>query len=63
MGVRARRDGSASVVWFAGLGYGAQALRPLFAKPAAWRGFEMAVAAIMFSVATGLLLGLRPAGP
>ena len=50
----------ASVVWFAGLGYGAQALRPLFAKPAAWRVFDLAVAAIMFAVATGLLLGLRP---
>jgi len=49
----------ASVAWFAGLGYGAHVLRPLFAKPAAWRVFDLIVAVIMLSVAAGLLLGLR----
>lgn len=49
----------ASVAWFAGLGYGAQVLRPLFARPAAWRVFDLGVAAIMTTVAVGLLLGLR----
>ncbi len=49
----------ASVVWFAGLGFGAQVLRPLFARPAAWRVFDLAVAAIMLGVAVSLLLGLR----
>lgn len=49
----------ASVAWFAGLGYGAQVLRPLFARPAAWRVFDLGVAAVMTTVAVGLLLGLR----
>jgi len=49
----------ASVAWFAGLGYGAQVLRPLFARPAAWRVFDLGVAAVMTAVAVGLLLGLR----
>ena len=49
----------ASVAWFSGLGFGARVLRPLFARPAAWRVFDLAVAAIMVSVAAGMLLGLR----
>lgn len=49
----------ASVVWFCALGFGARALRPLFARPAAWRVFDLVVAAIMLSVAVGMLLGLR----
>ncbi|MBK8462557.1 MAG: amino acid transporter [Nigerium sp.] len=48
-----------SLLWFTALGFGAAVLRPLFAKPAAWRIFDLAVAAIMTSVAVGLLLGLR----
>ncbi len=49
----------ASVIWFSGLGFGARVLRPLFARPAAWRVFDLAVAAIMVSVAIGMALGLR----
>ena len=49
----------ASVVWFAALGFGARALRPLFTNPTAWRVFDLVVAAIMISVAAGMLLGLR----
>src|SRR4051812_19015025 len=30
--------GVASLLWFAGLGYGARLLRPVFARPAAWGG-------------------------
>ena len=48
-----------SVLWFTALGFGAAVLRPLFARPAAWRVFDLAVAAIMTTVAVGLLLGLR----
>ena len=48
-----------SLLWFTALGFGAAVLRPLFAKPAAWRIFDLAVATIMASVAVGLLLGLR----
>jgi len=51
----------ASAVWFAALGFGAQALRPLFARPVAWRVFDLLVAAVMLAVAIGLLLGLRAA--
>jgi L-lysine exporter family protein LysE/ArgO len=52
----------ASTLWFCGLGFGARALRPLFAKPAAWRIFDLCVAAIMAFVAVGLLHSLL-AGP
>lgn len=47
-----------SLLWFAGLGFGAGLLRPLFANPAAWRIFDLAVAGIMVAVATMLLAGL-----
>lgn len=47
----------ASVAWFIGIAFGARALRPLFAKPLTWRIFDWLVAAIMFSVALGLVLG------
>ena len=47
-----------SVIWFAGLGFGARALRPLFARPAAWRVFDLGVAAVMLLAAGGLLLSL-----
>ena len=49
----------ASVVWFSGLGFGARVLRPLFTRPAAWRVFDLAVAAIMISVAVGMAVNLR----
>lgn len=44
-----------SVVWFSALGYGAKLLRPIFAKPAAWRILDGLIAAIM------LFLGLKMA--
>lgn len=49
--------GSASVVWFIAIAFGARALRPLFAKPITWRVFDSLVAVIMFSVALSLVLG------
>lgn len=48
----------ASVIWFTSLGFGARVLRPLFARPAAWRVFDLVVAVIMVAVATNLALGL-----
>lgn len=42
-----------SVVWFSALGYGARFLRPIFAKPGAWRVLDGLIAAVM------LLLGLK----
>lgn len=47
-----------SVVWFTALGYGARLLRPLFAKPIAWRILDGSIAVVMFAIAISLLLGL-----
>ncbi|MFI7585787.1 LysE/ArgO family amino acid transporter [Spongisporangium articulatum] len=46
----------ASLVWFTGLGFGARLLRPLFARPAAWRVLDVVVAAVMLTLAVGLLV-------
>jgi L-lysine exporter family protein LysE/ArgO len=46
---------SASLLWFAGLGYGARLLTPLFARPAAWRVLDGIVAATMFVLAIALV--------
>ncbi|QAY71530.1 LysE/ArgO family amino acid transporter [Xylanimonas protaetiae] len=48
----------ASVTWFAALGYGARLLRPLFARPAAWRVLDGGVALVMTAIAVGLLVGV-----
>ncbi|HEU5483295.1 MAG TPA: LysE/ArgO family amino acid transporter [Microlunatus sp.] len=47
-----------SVAWFATLGYGAKLLAPAFARPRAWRVFDVAVAVIMTALAVKLVLGL-----
>lgn len=47
---------AASAVWFFGLGYGARLLAPLFARPAAWRLLDAAIAAIMWSLAATLVV-------
>jgi L-lysine exporter family protein LysE/ArgO len=44
-----------SLVWFSSLGYGARLLRPLFARPAAWRGLDALVAVVMTAIAVSLL--------
>lgn len=41
----------ASALWFAALGYGAALLRPLFARPVAWRVLDGAIAALMVVLA------------
>ena len=43
----------ASLLWFAGLGFGARLLRPVFARPGAWRVLDALIAVVM------LLLGLK----
>lgn len=45
----------ASVLWFFGLGYGARLLRGLFARPAAWRVLDSAIAVVMGTLGVGLL--------
>ncbi len=48
--------GAASVLWFAGLGFGAARLRPLLARRAAWRALDLAVAVVMLAFAARLAL-------
>lgn len=51
--------GIASLLWFSALGFGARLLRPVFARPTAWRVFDVAVALVMVAIAVSLLLSLR----
>lgn len=46
----------ASALWFFGLGFGARFLAPLFERPAAWRVLDVAVGAVMWWIASGLVL-------
>ena len=48
---------SASFVWFFALGFGARALRGLFARPVAWKLLDSAIALVMWAIAASLLLG------
>ncbi len=47
---------AASFSFFFALGYGARLLRPVFARPAAWRLLEAAVGVTMWAIAAKLLL-------
>jgi L-lysine exporter family protein LysE/ArgO len=48
---------AASFVWFFALGFGARALRPVFARPIAWTTLDAAIAIVMWAIAASLLLG------
>ena len=48
---------TASTAFFLALGYGAQALRPTFARPSAWRWLDAGVAALMAAPGWSLLAG------
>jgi L-lysine exporter family protein LysE/ArgO len=48
----------ASIIWFTALGYGAHLLRPVFARPVAWRVLDGSVAVVMTAIAVGLLVGV-----
>ncbi|GAA4481354.1 LysE/ArgO family amino acid transporter [Gluconacetobacter asukensis] len=55
---------TASALWFTGLGFGARLLRPIFARPAAWRVLDGIVAAVMLALAGMLAVrGLGAATP
>ncbi|MGY1689990.1 LysE/ArgO family amino acid transporter [Geodermatophilus sp. SYSU D00697] len=43
-----------SAVWFTGLGFGARLLRPVFARPAAWRVLDAGIAVVMVTLAVSL---------
>ena len=47
----------ASTLWFTALGAGAAVLRPVFARPVAWRVLDGGIAVTMAALAIGLLLG------
>ncbi len=47
---------AASFAFFFSLGYGAGLLRPLFARPSAWRVLEAGVGVTMWAIAAGLVL-------
>ncbi|WP_285062579.1 LysE family transporter [Frigoribacterium sp. ME-P-080] len=47
-----------SLVWFSALGFGARLLRPLFAKPVAWRVLDAVIAVVMVALGLRLLFGL-----
>ncbi|WP_409330715.1 LysE/ArgO family amino acid transporter [Trujillonella humicola] len=49
-----------SVLWFTGLGFGARLLRPVFARPAAWRVLDCGIAVVMVLLAVSL--AVRGAG-
>jgi len=46
---------SASVAWFFALGYGARLLRPVFARPLAWKVLDAAITLVMWGIAATLL--------
>ena len=48
--------GVGSAVWFTGLGYGARFLRPVFARPTAWRVLDGGIALVMGSLAVSLVV-------
>jgi L-lysine exporter family protein LysE/ArgO len=47
-----------SILWFSALGFGSRLLRPLFARPVAWRILDGAIAVVMLAIAVSLVLGL-----
>ena len=48
--------GIASLAWFAGLGFGARLLRPVFARPTAWRVLDAVIAVVMVSLGVSLVV-------
>jgi len=52
--------GLGSVLWFTALGFGARLVRPVFARPAAWRVLDGGIAVVMTALAVSL--AVRGAG-
>ena len=48
---------TSSFIFFFSLGYGARLLRPVFARPQAWRVLELGIGVVMWAIAISLLLG------
>ncbi|WP_427015972.1 LysE/ArgO family amino acid transporter [Pseudarthrobacter sp. P1] len=47
-----------SVLWFSALGFGARFLRPVFAKPRAWRVLDGIIAVVMVALGVKMALGV-----
>ncbi len=47
----------ASFLWFGVLGFGARLLRPLFARPRAWRVLDASIAVVMIALGVRLAVG------
>ncbi len=45
-----------SLIWFPTLGFGARALRGIFARPSAWRVLDSGIAVVMGALGVGLLV-------
>ncbi len=54
--------GLGSAGWFLLLGYGARLLRPVFARPLAWRILDAIIAVVMFAIALSLARAVVSAG-
>ena len=50
---------TASLLWFFSLAFGASALAPVFRRPLAWRLLDTGIGLVMWSIALGLLLGVK----
>ena len=50
----------AGLTWFTALGFGARLLRPMFARPSAWRVLDAIIAVVMTAIAVSLLAGADP---
>ncbi|WP_125615430.1 LysE/ArgO family amino acid transporter [Specibacter cremeus] len=48
---------AASVLWFCALGFGARLLRPVFAKPVAWRVLDALIAVVMVALGVRMAVG------
>lgn len=46
---------SASIIWFAALGYGARILAPFFARPVSWKLLDAVVGAVMLTLSASLI--------
>ena len=46
-----------SIIWFSALGFGARFLRPVFARPGAWRVLDGLIAAVMVFLGVKMALG------
>jgi L-lysine exporter family protein LysE/ArgO len=47
-----------SCLWFGSLGFGARLLRPVFARPQAWRILDAVIAVVMIALGVRLALGI-----